>query len=1855
MKKRKLSIVLVLALVLQMLPVGVWTGGGFLDVASVSDAATTNNTAPPETGPASGDYEGIHWELTAETEQEGWLHNGVTPYKLTITGSGSMPDFDTVTYQWKETPSQIRDTSVTMTDAGWGWAYEKIQTISIGTGITNISKNAFFGCNSALTVEIGTDVASIGESAFCGCSCLKGLALPDGVTSIGRSAFGGCTKVVTANIPDTVTSLGDNAFSSCTSLKEIAVPASIGKKIESSVFYGCSKLEKVVIADGIEEVGSQAFSYCYNLADITLPGTLKTIGYKAFYKSIYSSNPQIADQKKVEITLPDTLETIGISAFAECNRLTGITLQEGVKEIEEYSFNGTGLTAFTVPASVTKIGVNPFIGGELQTIRVAQGNQNYVSQNNMLIELRAGENAGSALYKVISYPCKGNPNSEVPSGVTVIGQQAFEQTKVETVTLPGSLLEIGDSAFSSAQKLTAIDVPGQATKIGDKAFYYCTELNDVALGGGLLSIGIEAFAHCVKISGIRIPDKVETIGRSAFAYCDALEEMMFPNTLETVGASALEFCSSLKRVSFGENIKTVAGNVFEGCPSLAEITISPGNAYLMAEENVVYNKEKTRLIYYAAGMAEDKYTVADTVQVVGSFAFTYCQHLQEIRFPASVTSLESSAVYHNDSIDKLLFKGEPPAMVQDDSPVYDVNWNVVSNDISNGSVSQNKVKNGGYNNSGLVIFYPGTLEEQWKNEANGWTGIKEPGKYKNPKWVEKYTIMDWNPDKDDIAEGEFADGFKWRYRDDIGQLEFLGEGEVPDFPADELPTWSNQENVNHMQDIKLVDTGDASGIGSNALNGAKKLVRILAGEKLTRVGESAFANCANLQIVRIQGVKQIGKEAFAGDVSIVDDLDVRSAETIGEGAFKGCRAMKDILLGESLQTLGKEAFASCSALETLMVPESLTFVGEGCFSGCGTIRTINIPKGITTVPAGCFADCPNLQKVYFYGDYPALQEGCFGDSASQHKDLTIYYRAGNSTWDDAGDNWNGIPVVGLDKFYTERQSHYSFENTYNSFGYTTKYFIPMQRYVTALQSVVRGAYYYAASAPWSGNCFGMAASSMEFYEGNQFDVKNYDSTAENLYDVAAPGNANADLTKLIEIYQVSQFVDKVGVEVANNFADNSERNADDNAAKYRKLIKQVEEFERSGGLGVDSAADPVIMCVYTACSGHALVPVAVNMDDKGNYILDVYDCNSPGGFSKLTIKKDFSGIKYGKYYMASYVKYSTIRDSLTNADFSGQYLNRAPKEDSNILLAVNREEVKLKNSGNRDFTEIPGAYEQRRMSDGSGESEDTFGGIRSFVLPQSEAEYHIEDASKEKADGENEDLKYYVATEDLFSEIETSDEDAKLIVTSIKDTGDDSVKLESEDANTESNLTMMDVSGIQKEISVKGSSVTIQVDSDQYMTISVSDDTTEVKVDGETLDVGENQQAKVSFYASGSEDAMKAADMSCDLSLNESNKLSGMAEAYVTWAREAAGEADVITSVKDKEGNVIAEKNDKVRLALGLQKVNVALDNLDTKLGDLSGEFGAVCEITVVDADGNKVSVSQPDILLRAAGAQETETPAPTETPTEKPTETPKPTVKPQNPSVSQPGIIIPTPTPTPSVKPTPAATDAPKPTETPEATKKPEPANTPVPTQPVIATPDITPYPGQHEEPDTSEESSLPKKGKIVTKGAVKYIVVKSAKKNGTVDVYGAKKKNATKVTIPKKVKINGYFFKVAGIHKNAFGNMKKLSEVKIGANVKKIGNGAFKNCKKLQFIIIPKKVTAIGNKAFAGCTNLKSMLVKSNRIKSVGSNAFQGITSKTTVKTSKTKWRKYAAMFTGRGKMSGNALFVIDPVKLKYKGRLY
>ena len=186
----------------------------------------------------------------------------------------------------------------------------------------------------------------------------------------------------------------------------------------------------------------------------------------------------------------------------------------------------------------------------------------------------------------------------------------------------------------------------------------------------------------------------------------------------------------------------------------------------------------------------------------------------------------------------------------------------------------------------------------------------------------------------------------------------------------------------------------------------------------------------------------------------------------------------------------------------------------------------------------------------------------------------------------------------------------------------------------------------------------------------------------------------------------------------------------------------------------------------------------------------------------------------------------------------------------------------------------------------------------------------------------------------------------------------------------------------------------------------------------------------------------------------------------------------------------------------------------------------------------------------------------------------------------------------------------------------------------------------------------SIPKKGSKHLLSSGTYKVTASSSKKKEVTFIKPKNKKVTNVKIPKTVKIKGYTYKVTTINKNAFKGCKKLKKVVIGKNVKIIGSKAFYGCKKhtkvtiganvttigasafekctsLKSIAIPKKVKKIGKKAFYGCKKLKTINIKTTKLKAktVGAKAFGNIYKKPKVKVPKNSKKAYKKWLKKKG----------------------
>jgi hypothetical protein len=215
----------------------------------------------------------------------------------------------------------------------------------------------------------------------------------------------------------------------------------------------------------------------------------------------------------------------------------------------------------------------------------------------------------------------------IPDGVVEIGNEAFYgRTDMTSVVIPRTVKKIDDQAFNACNSLTSINIPEGVTYIGQKAFSRCGYLKTVSLPSTLRIIDIEAFSFCNSIVTMSVPEGVTTIMDSAFHHCTDLVSVSLPSTLVSIGNSA-----------------------FSLCPNLRGWTLNPDNTAFVIENDVLYDKGKTRLLHCLTGKS-GYFSIPYTVRSIDSSAFAYCGKLTGLWIPSGVSRIPSVMLFESNAV-----------------------------------------------------------------------------------------------------------------------------------------------------------------------------------------------------------------------------------------------------------------------------------------------------------------------------------------------------------------------------------------------------------------------------------------------------------------------------------------------------------------------------------------------------------------------------------------------------------------------------------------------------------------------------------------------------------------------------------------------------------------------------------------------------------------------------------------------------------------------------------------------------------------------------------------------------------------------------------------------------------------------------------------------------------------------------------------------------------------------------------------------------------------------------------------------------------------------------------------------------
>lgn len=220
------------------------------------------------------------------------------------------------------------------------------------------------------------------------------------------------------------------------------------------------------------------------------------------------------------------------------------------------------------------------------------------------------------------------------NGTTVktIGNTAFQNSAVTSVTIPASVTEIGSNAFAGCTNLTSVNYEGDwsnltiqsgnpavqdaanaplfdfeftpdntavivinykyngaaadvtipsryqgkpVTTIGHAAFFN-SAATSVTIPDSVTSISDSAFVNCPRLTNISIPNSVTYIGFSAFNSCTSLKSITLPSSLSTIQSYAFCNCGNLETIRIPVSVTSIGNNAFADCPSLMTVTY-PGS------------------------------------------------------------------------------------------------------------------------------------------------------------------------------------------------------------------------------------------------------------------------------------------------------------------------------------------------------------------------------------------------------------------------------------------------------------------------------------------------------------------------------------------------------------------------------------------------------------------------------------------------------------------------------------------------------------------------------------------------------------------------------------------------------------------------------------------------------------------------------------------------------------------------------------------------------------------------------------------------------------------------------------------------------------------------------------------------------------------------------------------------------------------------------------------------------------------------------------------------------------------------------------------------------------------------------
>ena len=688
---------------------------------------------------------------------------------------------------------------------------------------------------------------------------------------------------------------------------------------------------------------------------------------------------------------------IGASAFRGSGKLEGIVIGNNVKTIDDSAFfQCAQLASVTIPESVTQIGDSAFQGC------------------NMLTQIKLPDSVTAISDKTFAY-CRGLKSVDLGKGVEKIGETAFYScSALEQVVFPDSVKSIGQYAFSGTgdMLLSSVEFGSGIAEIWPYAFCNLDELTRIVFKETeKLVIGAEAFSDCDSLVSVELPQGLTTLNNRVFYGCDSLSEVVLPESLEYVGYAVfngtalyaeqeqsqefggLIYAGNWLVAATGDAKKTLpetlpadsmyfkdgvvgfAASSLSGVKKLRSITLP--NSLMYINSNAMSNCPE---LY---SLLTDR--VNSNLKVIGSSAFSVCEHLSNIRLNSKLKEIGMNAFYNcasvtnntsnpgwlvPDSVERIgqnAFVGTDlynnPA--DDSGIIYAGNWVVGYTELPSSEIELSAnvkgIADSAFRKCVDLRSISGLQRVEHIGEGafsfcSNLTYIGSMNRY--IEVIKPYTFYK--------CYSLFSVGFQQELKE-IGFAAFahcdsLNEIDLSETSVTTIGGAAFYQCVN-VKELYLSDCVET--IGEFAFYTLYQITEIELPDSLKEIGERAFSHCLQLQSIKFgNGLEKIGDFAFR--YSFYDThYEVKitipdSVKYIGDYAFYNCHAITELNLGNGVEHIGMCAFYGLDNLVSLELPSSLNYIGDYAFMGCWMLRSVIIRGDIDYVGMHAFYGCRGI-------------------------------------------------------------------------------------------------------------------------------------------------------------------------------------------------------------------------------------------------------------------------------------------------------------------------------------------------------------------------------------------------------------------------------------------------------------------------------------------------------------------------------------------------------------------------------------------------------------------------------------------------------------------------------------------------------------------------------------------------------------------------------------------------------------------------------------------------------------------------------------------------------------------------------